>query len=98
MEQKEVLAAVLEAIKGWNELADAEHRLDLAPGTLLLGSSSKLDSLGVVNLILLVEEKVAARFGTPVTLTDERTMLQEPSPFRSVQALTDYVYLLLTEK
>jgi len=97
MNQENVLTAVLEAVTEFNEQLDTEHKLELDAETRLLGRSSKLDSFGLVNLIILVEEKLNDKFGRSITLADERAMSQEHSPFRSVQALSEYAYLLLSE-
>ncbi len=97
MEQQDVLKVVLEAVVDWNEQSDVEHQLEVSPDTHLLGHSSKLDSFGLVNLIITIEEKIADKFGQTLTLADERAMSQQHSPFRSVQSLTEYVYMLLIE-
>jgi len=97
MNQQDVLAAVLEAVTEFNQQLDAEHKLELDTETRLLGRSSKLDSFGLVNLIILVEEKLYDKFDKSITLADERAMSQEHSPFRSVQSLSDYAYTLLSE-
>ena len=97
MNQPDVLAAVLEAVSEYNDQLDEEHKLDLTPETRLLGKASKLDSFGLVNLIIVVEEKLFDRFDRSITLADERAMSQEHSPFRSVQTLSDYAYTLLSE-
>ena len=93
MNQENVLAAVTE----FNEQLDAEHKLELDVGARLPGRSSKLDSFGLVNLIILVEEKLNEKFDSSITLADERAMSQEHSPFRSVKTLADYAYTLLSE-
>lgn len=97
MNQQNILAAVLEAVTELNEQPDSEHKLELDAETRLLGKSSKLDSFGLVNLIILVEEKLNDKFDRSITLADERAMSQEHSPFRSVQSLADYAYNLLSE-
>lgn len=97
MNQQDVLSAVLEAVTEFNEQLDGEHKLELDPETRLLGKSSKLDSFGLVNLIVVVEEKLYDKFDQPITLADERAMSQERSPFRSVQSLAEYAYTLLSE-
>jgi acyl carrier protein len=98
MQLQQVLDLVLEAVAELNQELDEEQQLEVSPETRLLGRSSKLDSLGLVNLIVSVEEKVSDTFGQEVTLADERAMSQERSPFRSVQSLAEYVYSLLNEK
>ena len=97
MNQQDVLAAVLESVGEFNEQLDAEQKLELSSETRLLGRSSKLDSFGLVNLIILVEEKLYDKFDKSITLADERAMSQEHSPFRSVQSLVDYAHTLLSE-
>lgn len=97
MNQQDALMAVLEAVAEYNEQLDAGHKLDPTPETRLLGKSSKLDSFGLVNLIIVVEEKLHDKFDRSITLADERAMSQEHSPFRSVQSLADYAYTLLSE-
>ena len=97
MNQENVLAAVFEAVTEFNEQLDTEHKLELDTETRLLGRSSKLDSFGLVNLIILVEEKLNDKFARSITLADERAMSQENSPFQSVQSLADYAYALLSE-
>lgn len=94
----EIQALVLEAVEEWNQQAEEGQHLEPALETRLLGRNSTLDSLGLVNLIVLVEEKIADRYDVHLTLADERAMAQERSPFRSVQSLAEYVHLRLTEK
>ena len=65
--------------------------------TVLYGEKGKLDSLGLVNLIVAVEQKIQDEFGLTITLATERAMSQENSPFRSVQSLLNYTTLLLEE-
>jgi acyl carrier protein len=97
MNQQDVLAAVLEAVTEFNEQLDGKHKLELSSETRLLGKDSKLDSFGLVNLIIVVEEKLYDKFDKSITLADERAMSQEHSPFRSVQSLADYAHTLLSE-
>ena len=64
----------------------------------LFGPDSVLDSLGLVSLIVAVESAVEDEFDVSVTLADERAMSQENSPFRTVDALAEYVTQLLEEE
>ena len=66
--------------------------------TRLFGGNSKLDSLGLVNLIVAVEQNIEDEFDITITLADERSMSQKHSPFRTVGSLVDYIEMLLKEK
>ena len=64
----------------------------------LLSDKGKLDSLGLINLIVTVEQNIEDDFDITITLADERAMSQEHSPFRTIKTLTDYIEILLEEK
>ena len=70
----------------------------VSPETRLYGRGSDLDSLGLVQLVVDVEEKVSERYGLPITLTDERALSQEHSPFRTADSLSAYVTEFLLHK
>jgi acyl carrier protein len=63
--------------------------------TPLIGRESPLDSLGLVTLIVDLEQRLAEEHGLHLILADDRAMSQRNSPFRSVGSLTEYVCRLL---
>ena len=97
MTQDESLQIIFEAVEEYNQQVADDQHLESAAQTILFGRGGKLDSMGLVNLIILVEEKVNERFGKSVSLADERAVSQENSPFRSVESLADYLVILLKE-
>ena len=97
MNFEDVLKVVLDSVAELNFQLDDSHQLEPSPETQLFGRGSKLDSLGLVNLIVLVEEKTADAFGKTVTIADEKAMSQKNSPFRTVQTLAEYLFFLLKE-
>lgn len=64
---------------------------DASPATTLYGQGSDVDSLGFVQLLIDIEERVNARYGIAVTPTDEKAMSQKHSPFRTVQTLATHL-------
>ena len=91
MDRGVVLDEVYGAIRRANELRELDSRIACAEDTILYGSGGSLDSLGLVSLLMDVEEAVSARSGRPLVLTDEHAMSQRRNPFRTVGSLTDYV-------
>lgn len=85
------------------EAADEVNRetgsvlVEKRPEAVLFGESSKLDSLGLVNLIVQVEQIVLRDFEKTITIADERAFSMKNSPFRTVQSLADYVQVLINE-
>ena len=65
--------------------------------TRLFGSGSNLDSFGLVNLLLDVEQQVSGQFGVNISLMDERAMSEKTSPFRTIQTLVNFIETLIGE-
>jgi acyl carrier protein len=92
-----ILESLYAAIDDVNRERPSDRLLAKAPDTALYGSSSDLDSLGLVNFIVAAEQRIDEGFGRSLVLADDRALAQDPSPFRSVGALADYVEVLLRE-
>jgi acyl carrier protein len=73
-----------------------ESSLDsVGESTYLIGRGSVLDSLGLVTLIVDVEQRLDQEYGVSLTLADDQAMSRRNSPFRSVQSMSDYIYSLI---
>lgn len=70
----------------------------LTEETRLIGQGAILDSLGLVSLIVEVEQRLADELDLTLILADERAMSQKRSPFRSVGSLADYICELVAEQ
>ncbi|HEV2827375.1 MAG TPA: hypothetical protein VGW76_07185 [Pyrinomonadaceae bacterium] len=92
-----VLRLVFETMDEINETLPEDRQLEKSNGTQLLGRDGKLDSLGLVSFIILLEQRVDEELGRGITLADERAMSRSKSPFRNVENLTDYILELLEE-
>jgi len=93
--REQITNAVLSAIDEINLQLTREQRLTKSDDAMLFGESGPLDSLGLVNLIVLVEQKVEEQTGCPVSLANDETLSLKDSPFQSVRRLTDYIAMLL---
>jgi len=87
---------VLQAMRSTNEARDAASQLVVSADAPIFGSDSSLDSLGLVGLLLDVEEGLQA-IGCDVVLSDERAVSQKRSPFRNVPSLVSYISTLARE-
>ncbi len=56
-----------------------------------------LDSIGLVTLLVAIEQSVEDEFGEPMTLADERAMSQKNSPYQTIGTLAKYIESLLDE-
>ena len=97
VDRSQVASAVFAAIEELNQDQPSGKTLEPAPETVLFGKGSRLDSLGLVNLIVAVEGALADELDVEITLADEKAMSQASSPFRTVDTLVDYIVTRLQE-
>jgi D-alanine--poly(phosphoribitol) ligase subunit 2 len=71
---------------------------ELGTDFILFGDGGSLDSLGLVRLVVAVENAIEDDYGKVLTLADDRAMSQKNSPFRSVGTMADYITMLLHEQ
>ena len=97
-QDQRIMLALGAAIDEINSTLPAERRLEKGAETALVGAGGRLDSMGLVNLVVAAEEAIESEFGVGVNLGDSRAMSETPSPFRSVGTLAEYVARLLREQ
>lgn len=86
-----IIEAVFAAIDETNAQLGGEARLAKSLDAPLFGAGAPLDSIGLVNLIVTVEEEVLDRLDVSVILANEKALSRPKSPFRSVGSLVDYI-------
>src|SRR5262245_35888224 len=96
LDRSAILKVILRALETTNEARDERSQLVVSPEAPLFGADSTLDSLGLVALLIDIEEALAGE-GLNVTLSDERALSQRRSPFRSVDTLAAYIEQLANE-
>ncbi|MFA6109396.1 MAG: acyl carrier protein [Candidatus Latescibacterota bacterium] len=89
--EEQVRRLVAAVITELNQQLPPGQRLDVVGEAPLYGEGGPLDSLGLVNLIVGVEEKVTATFGRTPNLADEILLAGSDNPFRTVNALVAHV-------
>jgi acyl carrier protein len=70
---------------------------NITEDSVLVGSEAILDSLGVVSLIVEIEQRLESLHGISVILANDKAMSQRNSPFRTVGVLTVHVLEMAKE-
>ena len=65
--------------------------------TRLFGKEGALDSMGLVTLIVAVEQAIEDEFDESVALADEKALSRGRSPYRTVATLAEYAAEQLEE-
>ena len=93
-----VAEAIFHALGEVNQLLPKKQQIRQDLDTELLGMSSNLDSLGLVNLVVASEHKIEDVFGVEISLLDEGAMLAQHSPFKTIGSMVDYTLQRLERK
>jgi acyl carrier protein len=96
---EKVKNAIYDAVDEINMQVPKEQRVIKSGSTVLFISSSSaensLDSLGILNFVVATEQKIEEQFGVTINLADDQLILRDDKPFRSIQALTEYISQIL---
>jgi acyl carrier protein len=87
-----VLSALREAVdqNGGDASAVTEE-------TVIVGPEAVIDSIGVVSLIVDIEQRLEMDHEISVTLANDRAMSQRNSPFRTAAVLADHILTTVRE-
>lgn len=77
--------------------AKEDNSLVIDQTTVLFGDGAFLDSLGLVHLILAVEEEIEEQLGVGLTIASDKAFSSKRSPFRTVSTFAEYVSELVSE-
>src|SRR5438093_13299957 len=97
-DEERIAKAVYAAVDSLNEQLPKGVQIDKSLDAPLYGASGKLESLDFVTLIMEVEEKINAEFGTDITIADDNLLSKEKSPFATLGTSIEYLHDLLKEK
>ena len=94
MDRNQVLEQIYAALDVVNSQLPPSRRLPRTPDAVIVGPSGALDSLGLVNFVLALEEKMGDAIGRPLMLLDPELLGAEHGPFRTVDTLATHVLAL----
>jgi acyl carrier protein len=93
----EILAMLYSCLSELNEQLAADAQLPLAEDTAFFSDTRGLDSLGMVNFVSAIEEKIEAQFGQRIALPSTGPEQAGDDPWRSVGELADFLTDLINQ-
>jgi|TARA_B100001105_G_scaffold254435_1_gene250281 acyl carrier protein len=93
-----IYKSIYKSIDEVNSQMSKDEQLIKSPDTVLYGESSSIDSIGLINIIVTVEQNIEDDFEKSITLADQKAMSQKQSPFKTVESLAKYIQILIEEK
>ena len=98
MNKQEITAIVINQVEQINETFPDAQKITVNENTVLFGNGSSIDSLSLVSVIVDLEMLFSDEHGFDISLTDDRAMTREISPFDSVTSLVDFIFEVINEK
>jgi hypothetical protein len=93
----EIQKLIYDSIDELNIDLDLSDKIEKKEDTVIFGIDSALDSIGLINFITIIEQKIEEEIGKFITIADERAMSMENSPFKTVGTLKEYIEILINE-
>ena len=91
----DVLQWIYDVIDEMNEDFDQPEKIIKSEDSQIFGPGSNLDSMGLVNLITLIEQRIEDETGDFISIADEKAMSLQSSPFKTIGTLKAYIETLL---
>ena len=88
---------VFDVIDRMNHDFPEQEGLDKSLSTVLSGPGGTLDSLGLVDLLMRIQEAILEHYDVPVAVADEQVLSSQESPLRTVESLVQHVEGLLAK-
>lgn len=92
-----IVDIIISAANELNEEEEISISEELSPATRLFGENGVLDSMGLVSLVVAVEQAIDEEFNASVSLADEKALSQKNSPYRTIETLAEYAEKLIQE-
>jgi acyl carrier protein len=89
---------VQNALEVLNEELEDSEKIVMSNNTILFGIDAIIDSLQLVSLVVDIETTLNCEHGYDISLTDDRAMTREKSPFNDVNALAEYIAEITKEE
>ncbi|MAD16034.1 MAG: hypothetical protein CL579_08130 [Alteromonadaceae bacterium] len=97
MTHDEIQSLVFAALELTNQSREDDAQVPISPDTALFGKQGHLDSMGLVALLIDIEDMLLDQ-DIQVSLSDERAMSTANSPFKNVSSLVEHIDKLLSRE
>jgi len=91
VDKDRVIEALFNVIDNLNRQVLPDAQLKKSTGTILSGEGAQLDSLGIINFVVAVEQEIEDEFHTIITLTDDTVLAAADEPLRTIDSLADHL-------
>jgi acyl carrier protein len=88
--KKELVYLIITTLQQFDGQQQLKIPDKLSEDTTLFGQGGILDSMGLVSVVVALEQAIEDKFNVNISLADAKAMSQKHSPYRTIGALADY--------
>ena len=89
--REKIVDILVSSVEDFNESLPEDEKLSTNLNDALYGGDSSLDSMGLVSLIVGIEQNIEDHLEQTISLADEKAMSQKSNPFKNLDSLTRYI-------
>ena len=93
--RKDLVTLIMECVQNLPSENGEEPFRQLTEESALFGKDGILDSIGLVSLVVAIEQAIEDQYDTSISLADERALSQKRSPYKTIGSLAEYATRLL---
>lgn len=86
----QIVQLIIATAKELSDEEELEITSELNKDTPLFGENGILDSMGLVSLVVALEQAIEEEFDAGISLADEKAMSQKHSPYKTIGTLAQY--------
>jgi acyl carrier protein len=98
MKKETINSIVINQVNEVVSTFEENQKFNVIESTILFGPGSLIDSLSLVSVIVDLEAIFLEEYGLNISLTDDKAMAREKSPFENITTLVDYIFELIDEQ
>lgn len=96
-QESKIVELIWESLEGADQQFVENNKGSGLSDVVLFGKGAELESLSLVSFIVDLESELSMQFDKEISLTDDRAMTREVSPYANIQTMKDYILELINE-
>lgn len=88
--KEQIVELVHQVIEEMRDSGDLDPGEEITATTPLYGEAGVLDSMGLVSVILTLEQEIESKFDLQIALADEKALSAKRSPYRTIESIAEY--------
>jgi D-alanine--poly(phosphoribitol) ligase subunit 2 len=89
--EEKIIEAIYQGIDVVNGQLSERSRLVKSTDTVLMGDGGVLDSLGLITLLVAIEDAIQSNLGTHIIVLDEDALANSSGPYNTVESLMNWI-------